>query len=164
MPISIREATAADFDQIWPIFHEVASAGETYGYRTDSTRNQAFYLWMEYPRCTYVAEEDGQILGSYYIKTNNEGPGAHVCNCGYMVSSAARGRGLATSMCEYSQAAAIKLGYLAMQFNFVASSNEGAVRLWNKLGFETVGRLPRAFKHPTKGYVDALVMYKWLGD
>jgi ribosomal protein S18 acetylase RimI-like enzyme len=81
-----------------------------------------------------------------------------------MVSSAARGKGLATSMCEYSQAAAKKLGYLAMQFNFVASSNEGAVRLWNKLGFETVGRLPRAFKHPTQGYVDALVMYKWLGD
>jgi ribosomal protein S18 acetylase RimI-like enzyme len=119
---------------------------------------------MEYPRCTYVAEEEGQVLGTYYIKTNNEGPGAHVCNCGYMVSSVARGKGLATSMCEYSQAAAKKLGYLAMQFNFVASSNEGAVRLWNKLGFETIGRLPRAFKHPTQGYVDALVMYKWLGD
>ncbi len=158
----IREARKEDFDAIWPFFHEIAAAGETYGYRPDSSKEEAFHLWMEYPRQTYVAEEDGEILGSYYIKTNNEGPGAHVCNCGYMVSSAARGKGLATSMCEHSQQEAIRLGYKAMQFNFVAASNEGAVRLWNKLGFETVGRLPKAFNHPNDGYVDALVMYKWL--
>ncbi len=107
-------------------------------------------------------EEDGKVLGTYYLKTNQQGPGDHVCNCGYMVSTAARERGLATAMCEHSQSIARELGYKAMQFNFVASSNEGAVRLWNKLGFETVGRLPKAFNHPSKGYVDALVMYKWL--
>ncbi len=114
---------------------------------------------MQLPRKTYVAEEKGQILGTYYIKTNRAGPGRHVCNCGYMVSSKARGKGLATSMCEHSQEIAIKLGYKAMQFNLVATSNDGAVRLWNKLGFDTVGRLPKAFSHPSKGYVDALVMY-----
>ena len=85
-----------------------------------------------------------------------------MCNCGYMVSSAARGKGLATTMCEHSQQVAIDLGYMAMQFNFVATSNEGAVRLWGKLGFDTVGQLPNAFKHPSLGYVDALVMFKWL--
>lgn len=164
MAVAIRAATAADFDQIWPIFYEVASAGDTYGYRRDTSRDQAFHLWMDYPRATYLAEDDGQVLGTYYIKTNNEGPGDHVCNCGYMVSSVARGKGLATSMCEHSQQEAIRLGYRAMQFNFVASSNEGAVRLWNRLGFETVGRLPGAFNHPKLGYVDALVMYKWLCD
>ena len=117
---------------------------------------------MQLPRKTYVAEEKGQILGTYYIKTNHPGPGSHVCNCGYMVSSRARGRGIATSMCEHSQEIAIKLGYKAMQFNLVAASNDGAVRLWTKLGFDTVGRLPKAFNHPSKGYVDALIMYKWL--
>lgn len=160
----IREATANDFDAIWPIFHEVVAAGETYGYDPQTTRESARELWMDYPRKTFVAEEEGKVLGTYYIKSNNAGPGAHVCNCGYMVSSAARGKGLATRMCEHSQEQALAMGYKAMQFNFVAASNEGAVALWTKLGFETVGRLPRAFDHPQQGLVDALVMYKWLAD
>jgi L-amino acid N-acyltransferase YncA len=158
----IREATIADFDQIWPIFHSIVAAGETYTYPRETTREQAISLWLEAPRKTFVAEENGEILGTYYIKTNQPGGGDHVCNCGYMVSSAARGRGLASSMCEHSQQIARSLGYLAMQFNFVASTNEGALRLWTKLGFETVGRLPKAFNHPVQGYVDAMVMYKWL--
>ena len=160
--MNIREATREDFDRIWPIFQEIASSGETYAYPRDTTKEQAFRLWMEMPRLTFVVEENDHILGTYYIKTNQAGPGDHVCNCGYMVSSTARGRGLATAMCEHSQAIAQELGYKAMQFNFVASSNEGAVRLWNRLGFVTTGRLPKAFKHPSIGYVDALVMYKWL--
>ena len=160
----IREATQEDFDQIWPIFHEIAVAGETYAYARDTTKEQARHLWMEYPRQTFVAEEDSRILGTYYLRTNYDGPGAHVCNCGYMVDAAARGRGLATSMCEHSQQEALKLGYKAMQFNFVAASNTDAVGLWTRLGFATVGRLPRAFNHPALGLVDALVMYKWLAD
>jgi L-amino acid N-acyltransferase YncA len=162
--MTIREATAADWDQIWPIFHEVVSAGDTYAYPMDTDRDEAFRIWIEAPAKTFVVEEAGQILGTYFIKTNQAGPGDHVCNCGYMVSSAARGRGLATAMCEHSQDVALQLGYRAMQFNFVATSNEGAVRLWNRLGFETVGRLPGAFRHPSRGFVDALVMYKWLGE
>lgn len=160
--MNIREAEGKDWDLIWPIFNEVVKAGETYAYETETTKDQAEKIWLDAPRKTFVAEENGKIYGTYYIKTNQAGPGNHVCNCGYMVSSIARGRGLATTMCEHSQEMALKLGYKAMQFNFVASSNEGAVRLWNKLGFETVGRLPSAFNHPTKGYVDALVMFKWL--
>jgi ribosomal protein S18 acetylase RimI-like enzyme len=160
--LNIREATREDFEQIWPFFQEIVAAGETYAYPRDITKEEALKLWLDTPRRTYVLEEDGQILGTYYIKTNQSGPGDHVCNCGYMVSSAARGRGLATAMCEHSQKIAQQLGYKAMQFNFVASSNESAVRLWHKLGFTTVGRLPKAFHHPSRGYVDALVMYKWL--
>lgn len=159
--MEIREAAEEDFDAIWPIFHEIASAGETYGYDVNTTKQEAFKLWMKYPRKTFVCEEDGEILGTYYIVTNHSGPGNHVCNCGYMVSSNARGRGLATKMCEHSQAVAKELGYKAMQFNFVAVSNQGAVRLWEKLGFEIVGRLPKAFNHPMQGFVDAVVMYKW---
>ncbi len=160
--MNIRVATKEDFDQIWPIFHEIAATGETYAYPRDIGREQALMLWIDTPRKTWVFEENGAILGTYYIKTNQPGPGSHVCNCGYMVSAAARGRGLATAMCEHSQKMAKSLGYKAMQFNFVVSSNEVAVKLWNRLGFATVGRLPKAFQHPSLGYVDALVMYKWL--
>lgn len=162
--MKIRPATVEDFDQIWPIFQEIATAGETYAYPRDISRDQAFRQWMEIPRQTYVLEVDGNILGTYYIKTNQEGPGGHVCNCGYMVASTARGRGLATTMCTHSQEEALRLGYKAMQFNFVASTNEGAIRLWTKLGFDTAGRLPGAFHHPDKGFVDAIVMYKWLEE
>lgn len=160
--MNIREASENDFDNIWLIFHEIVSAGETYAYSQDTTKEQALNIWIKTPRKTYVFEDNNKILGTYYLKTNQAGPGSHVCNCGYMVSSKARGRGLATSMCEHSQEIAKKLVYKAMQFNFVASSNEGAVRLWSKLGFDTVGKLPKAFNHPSKGYIDALVMYKWL--
>lgn len=160
--MNIREATSEDFRQIWPIFNEIVAAGETYAFPRDTTEEQALALWIDSPKQTYVFVEGGQILGTYFIRTNQAGPGDHVCNCGYMVASAARGRGVATAMCKHSQEIAIRLGYKAMQFNFVASSNEGAIRLWDKLGFITVGRLPKAFHHPSKGYVDALVMYKWL--
>lgn len=160
--MNIREATPADWGQTWPIFREVVSAGDTYAYEVDTSKEQAEKIWMHFPQKTYVSEENGQILGTYYLKTNQAGPGNHVCNCGYMVSAQARGKGLVTLMCEHSQQMAIDLGYKAMQFNFVVSSNEGAVYLWKKLGYETVGRLPKAFDHPVQGYVDALVMYKWL--
>ena len=160
--MNIRLATEQDLDLIWPIFNEVVSAGETYAYATDTSKIQAKKIWLETPRQTYVFEDEDGLMGTYYIKTNQAGPGQHVCNCGYMVSSKARGKGIATKMCEHSQQVAIELGYQAMQFNFVASSNEGAVHLWTKLGFETVGRLPKAFNHPKLGLVDALVMYKWL--
>ena len=160
--MKIREASENDFDKIWPIFHEIVSVGETYAYSQDTPKEQALNIWLKTPRKTFVFEENGNILGTYYLKTNQAGPGSHVCNCGYMVSSQARGKGLATAMCKHSQEVAKELGYKAMQFNFVASSNEGAVRLWARLGFEAVGKLPKAFNHPSKGYVDALVMYKWL--
>jgi L-amino acid N-acyltransferase YncA len=162
--LRVREAHAADFDSVWPIFHEVVAAGDTYSYDPDTTREEAFAHWMEKPRQTFVVEDGGQILGTYYIKTNHDGGGRHVCNCGFMVSAAARGRGLAKLMCEHAQAVAIELDYQAMQFNFVVASNTGAVRLWQKLSFEIVGTLPKAFNHPEIGYVDAYVMYKWLSE
>ncbi|MDX1474359.1 MAG: GNAT family N-acetyltransferase [Reinekea sp.] len=158
----IREAKKQDWNAIWPIFQSIVSAGETYGFAPDTSKQQAEKIWLEAPRKTFVVENEGEILATYYLKTNHTGPGSHVCNCGYMVSPLARGKGLATIMCEHSQQIGRELGYKAMQFNFVASSNEGAVRLWHRLGFETVGCLPKAFNHPVQGYVDAFVMYKWL--
>jgi len=161
--MEIREYREGDFEQIWPIFHEIVSAGETYPYPRDMTKIEAFQQWVEVPRATYIAEENNKILGTYYIRTNQPGLGSHVCNCGYMVHSAVRGRGIATRMCRHSQQVGKALGYLAMQYNLVVSTNTDAVRLWNKLGLETVGTLPKAFNHPIHGLVDALIMYKWLG-
>ncbi|MBW2544682.1 MAG: GNAT family N-acetyltransferase [Deltaproteobacteria bacterium] len=160
--MNIREATTQDFEDIWPIFHEIVSAGETYAYDPQTTREDAFNIWMTQPHKTFVIEEADIVLGTYYLKRNQPGLGGHVCNCGYMVSAEARGRGLATSMCEHSQKMAIELGYRAMQFNLVVATNRGAIRLWEKLGFEIAGRLPKAFMHSSEGLVDAVIMYKWL--
>lgn len=160
--ITLRPATTEDFDQIWPIFNAVVAKGDTYTYPRDMEKEQAFDIWMKAPRLSFVAEYEGAIVGTYFLKTNQSGGGDHVCNCGYMVAPAARGQGVAALMCEHSQTVAKELGYRAMQFNFVVSSNESAVHLWSKLGFTTVGRLPLAFHHPQLGYVDALVMFKSL--
>lgn len=160
--IDLRPMTEADFDAFWPTLQAVAAAQETYAYDPAMSREQARQLWLDLPLHTLVAEEDGVLLGSYYLKANAAGPGSHVCNCGYMVTEAARGRGVARLMCEHSQQLARTSGFLAMQFNSVVASNEVAVALWTKLGFDTVGRLPKAYRHARLGLVDCLVMYKWL--
>jgi|TARA_R110000851_G_scaffold71336_1_gene158809 ribosomal protein S18 acetylase RimI-like enzyme len=162
--ITIRLAREADFAALWPIVRDVIRAGDTYAIEPGLTREAVRALWMEAPRATYVAERGGEVLGTYYLKTNQAGGGAHVCNAGYMVAETARGQGIARAMCLHSQDEARELGYLAMQFNFVVETNRGAIALWQSLGFETVGHLPRAFRHPQAGLVDARVMYKWLGE
>ena len=123
----IRIATTGDFEQIWHFFKPIAEAGETYAFDREVTKDKAFDIWMTLPNRTYVYEKDGEILGSYYLKTNQSGGGAHVCNYGYMLYEATRGQGVATQMCEHSQEVARELGYLAMQFNFVVSTNSGAI-------------------------------------
>jgi ribosomal protein S18 acetylase RimI-like enzyme len=126
------------------------------------SEGDALAYWLAADKETFVAEENGVILGTYFIRSNQAGGGAHVCNCGYITSAAATGRGIARLMCQHSLNHARARGYRAMQFNFVVSTNERAVRLWESLGFEIVGRLPLAFKHPIHGYVDALVMFQSL--
>ena len=160
--IGIRPATAADFDLIWPLLRDVFRAGDTYAVDPAISKADAERYWMTQARATYVAEGSDGVVGTYYVKTNQPGGGAHICNCGYIVSPAARGQGVAAQMCLHSQDVATQLGYQAMQFNFVLASNEGAVRLWRRLGFATVGTIPDAFDHPMRGMVAAYVMYKRL--
>lgn len=162
--IHIRPMTASDFEGFWPTFQAIVSAQQTYAYEPATTQEQALQLWFHTPLHTLVAEEDGVLLGSYYLKANAAGPGSHVSNCGYMVSEVARGRGVARQMCEHSQQLARESGFSAMQFNSVVVSNEVAVALWHSLGFETVGRIPRAYRHKQLGLVDCLVMFKWLAN
>lgn len=152
--------TALLFEQFWPVFAAVIQAEETYAYDPQMTFEQAYELWCRLPQECYVAVAGGVVLGSYYIKPNAAGPGAHICNCGYMVAQAARGRGLATLLCNHSQERAQALGFKAMQFNAVVASNTVAVALWQKLGFSIVGRVPQAYQHKQLGAVDTLIMYK----
>jgi ribosomal protein S18 acetylase RimI-like enzyme len=161
--ITLRKFEPADWPAVWALLEPVFRAGDTYAFPTDISAAEAHGLWIEAPAATFVAQDDGgTIIGTYYIKANQPGAGSHVCNCGYIVGERARGQGVATVMCEHSQREAVRRGFRAMQFNFVVSTNEGAVRLWQKLGYDIVGTLPGAFKHPTQGFVDAFVMYKRL--
>lgn len=139
-------------------------AGDTYAIDPDITAEQAYQLWISAPAATFVASENNHILGTYYIKANQAGNGRHVCNCGYVVSEQARGKGIARLMCEHSQQQAIELGFRAMQYNCVVATNTAAIKLWQRCGFDIVGQLPQAFCHPQQGYVDAFVMYKSLVD
>jgi ribosomal protein S18 acetylase RimI-like enzyme len=162
--ITVRKFEEDDWPAIWALIEPVFRSGETYAFSTEISEAEAHRIWIEAPTATYVAQDDsGAALGTYYIKPNQPGSGSHVCNCGYIVGEHARGMGVATLMCEHSQREAVRRGFRAMQFNLVVSTNEGAVRLWLKLGYEIVGTLPGAFEHPREGFVDAFVMYKQLG-
>jgi L-amino acid N-acyltransferase YncA len=158
----IREAAASDGDAIWKILEPIIRGGDTYTLTADMKREDALAYWNSPGREVFVAEENGEILGTYYLRVNQKGGGAHVANCGYMTAPWASGRGVARAMCQHSLEYAKTRGFRAMQFNFVVSSNERAVRLWQSMGFEIVGRLPGAFVHPALGAVDALVMYRHL--
>ena len=159
----IRRFQESDWQAVWPLLHATFAAGDTYAFAPDSSEADIHKAWVEVPLATYVARApDGQLLGTYILKANQPGLGSHVCNCGYVVSPAAQGQGVATALCEHSQREAVAMGFLAMQFNLVVATNTRAVRLWQKLGFATVGTLPRAFRHQTLGLVDAFVMYKEL--
>jgi ribosomal protein S18 acetylase RimI-like enzyme len=158
----IRKAEIADAQAIAAIILPTIRDGATYSLDPDLSEADALAYWMGADKETFVAEDEGDVVGTYYMRPNQAGGGRHVCNCGYMTNPAAAGRGIATRMCEHSLGHARDRRYRAMQFNFVVSTNEGAIRLWQRMGFEIAGRLPDAFRHPSKGFVDALVMFQTL--
>lgn len=160
--MNIRLATKEDRPVVWSIIEPVIRSGETYALDPDMGRGDALDYWFGADKATFVAEGDEGVLGTFYIRTNQAGGGSHICNCGFITSANATGKGVARRMCEYSIEYAKLKGYLGMQFNFVVSNNHRAVDLWKSLGFDVVGRLPKAFNHPSEGYVDALVMFKSL--
>ena len=165
MTLSIRPFHSNDWPALWAILQATIAKGDTYTFSMQANEAEILNTWVHVPAATFVAcGAEGQILGSYFIKANQPGNASHVSNCGYVVAEVARGQGIAARMCEHSQAIALELGFLAMQFNFVVSTNSAAVGLWQRLGFEIVGTLQRAFRHPQLGFVDALVMYKWLAE
>jgi len=162
MQVIIRPIAPTDEAAVWGVLSPIFRAGDTYAIDPDISRKTALSYWASAPHMAYVATENNIILGTYYIGPNQQGGGAHVCNCGFATAAMARGKGIAQKMLDHALSQARTQGYRAMQFNFVVTSNSAAIHLWHKARFKTVGRLPLAFKHPQKGYVDALVMYKTL--
>lgn len=160
--MTIREATEDDWPTVWAMFRSVAAGGDVFAYDESTTEDVARKLWFDPPSICFVAERGERLVGSYFLRPNQPGRGAHVANGGYMVIPEARGQGAASAMCEHSIATARQLGFAAIQFNFVVASNAAAVRVWEKLGFAVVGRLPGAFRHKELGFVDALVMFRTL--
>jgi GNAT superfamily N-acetyltransferase len=164
--VVIRPYARDDWDAVWAILEPVFRAGETYPLPRDISSADARDAWTSGAKHVFVAEDEstGRFVGTYYLRPNFDGAASHICNCGYVVSEQARGRGVAARMCEHSQAEAIARGYRAMQYNFVVSTNHGAVHLWQKMGFAIIGTVPEAFRHPRFGFVDAHIMYKRLGS
>jgi len=158
----IRSATASDAESLWAIIGPVIHAGETYALPSGWSREDALAYWFSPDHAVFVAEDEGRVLGTYYLHANQRGGGSHVANCGYMVDAQASGRGVASAMARHSLEQARSAGFTAMQFNFVVSSNMRAIALWQRLGFEIRGSLPGAFHHPTMGMIDALVMHRQL--
>lgn len=162
MSASIRAAADTDWPLIWALFRRAAESGEVFAYDERTTEETARKLWVDAPAAAFVCEVDGTFAGTYYVRPNQPGRGAHVANAGYMVEPAFRGRGLAASMCEHSLATARARGFTAMQFNFVVSTNAAAVRAWQKCGFAVIGTLPGAYRHRDSGFVDVFVMWRAL--
>lgn len=158
----IRETTKQDFEVFWPTFESIVKAQETYAFEPNMNFEEAYELWCISSSKSFIFEESGQILGSYFMRPNGVGPSGHICNCGYMVGEMARGKGIARTLCEHSQKIAIELGFQAMQFNSVVSANEIAVSLWQKLGFQIIGTVPSGYLHGRLGYVDTHIMHKQL--
>jgi ribosomal protein S18 acetylase RimI-like enzyme len=158
----LREIGANEFARVWPMFHAVIAAGDTYSYPPDLGMEQACEWWTTAPSRCFIAERDGDVLGCYMLRPNQPGLGDHVANAGYMVSPAARGQGIASKMCEHSLQQARAAGFTAMQFNFVVSTNTSAVRLWQRHGFQIVGQVPGAFRHDQHGPTDVYVMHRIL--
>jgi len=160
--VKIRPATDADRETIWNVFREVVAVGDTYAFDPGMSREDALAYWFGTGTHTFVVENDRRVVGTYILKANQAGPGAHVANAAYMVAKDARGLGVGRKMAKHSLTEARQLGFRAMQFNFVVSTNASAIHLWQQLGFKIVGTLPSAFRHPEAGYVDVYVMFRSL--
>jgi len=160
--VVIRRARQNDRAAIWAILEPVLRAGETYTQPRDISRDAALDYWDRADHEVFVSEDGGRILGTYFLSPNQAGGGSHVANCGYMTAPASQGRGVGRAMLEHSMSRARERSFRAMQFNFVVSTNHRAISTWQAYGFEIVGRLPLAFRHPDLGFVDALVMYRQL--
>lgn len=160
--LSIRKADSQDQDTLWEIICPIIRTGGTYVFDPNSSREKMLDYWINDDKITYVAEIEGVFLGTFYLKANQPDLGNHVCNAGFMVSEKASGKGIGKAMGKFAMLEAKRLGFEAMQFNFVIKTNEKAVVLWKSLGFEVIGEIPEAYRHPLLGLVPALIMYQKL--
>jgi GNAT superfamily N-acetyltransferase len=159
-----RIATNEDEESLWGILEPMVRRGGTYVFSLDTSKESLMGYWMGTDKSTFLVERDGELLGTFYLKSNQEGLGDHICNAGFVVAPAAEGQGIGRWMGELAQAEAKSRGFLAMQFNFVIKSNQRAVQLWKSLGFAVIGEIPEAYRHPELGLVPALIFHKKLSN
>lgn len=159
--MKIRPATPADHDAIWSMLEPVFRAADTYAIDPSISREDALAYWTA--EHAYIAKENGRLLGTYYIRRNQKGGGSHVCNCGYITARGSEGKGVARAMLAHSLIEAKRLGFEAMQYNFVLATNTRAIDTWKRAGFAEIGRIPRAFRLTGGDYTDALVLHRFLG-
>lgn len=160
--LEIRKAVEADKPQVWKIIESVISTGDTYIFYPNSPQEKMLAYWFSNEKKTYVALSENKIVGTFFLKDNQPDLGSHIANAGYMVAPEAKGKRIGKAMAEFSFEEAKRIGYRAMQFNFVVKSNEVAVKLWQNLGFEIIGEIPEAFQHAENGLTNALIMYRKL--
>ena len=160
--VDIRTATESDKRDIWKIIEAVISTGDSYVFDPETPKREMIAYWFSPQKHVYVAKQDGRVVGTFWIKANQPGLGSHVCNAAYMVAPDAAGQGVGRRMAEFSFDEARRLGFTAMQFNFVVKSNTAAVRLWESIGMEIIGEIPDAFDHRRNGMTNALIMYRKL--
>lgn len=158
----VRKAEVNDQEAVWQILKSIIERGDTFTFYPDWSKEEMLAYWFDESKHTYVVLDEDKIVGTFYIQDNQLGLGSHIANAGYGVASNSRGKGIGRKMGEFSLQEAKRLGYTAMQFNLVVKSNETAVKLWKDLGFDIIGEIPRAFKHTTRGYTNAYIMYKAL--
>ena len=163
-PLRIRDARPEDWDAIWPFFHEIVAAGETYVYDRDMTEAEGRRIWMVGPpgRTTVATDPEGDVLGTANMYANRGGPGSHVASASFMVDPRRAGGGVGRALGEDMIAWARANGFRAIQFNAVVETNQRAVALWRSLGFEVLTSVPEAFHHPRHGYVGLLIMHRFL--
>lgn len=162
--IEISPADSADFEEIWALFHTMVKQGDTYVYAPNTSRTEAYTLWMTEPEQTFVALDDDDLVGTYILKKNQPGLGSHVASAEFIIAPALRHHGVGKLLCQHAIEQARTAGYKAMQFNFIVSSDEKTIRMWQSLGFNIVGTVPQAFHHQSLGYIDAHIMYQWIAE
>ncbi|MEV0642817.1 GNAT family N-acetyltransferase [Streptomyces sp. NPDC050619] len=158
----IREAVAEDWPRIWPFWHRIVAAAETYAWDPDTSEAAARALWMAPAKTVYVVEDaTGAVVASAYLTPNYGGPAARIANAGFMVDPDQAGRGIGRALAEHLLSAAEAAGYRGMVFNAVVETNP-AVKLWTSLGFTVLGTVPDAYEHPRHGWVGLHIMHKAL--
>lgn len=160
--LEIRSAKKNDEDSLWSVIEPIIRAGGTYVFSPQSSREKIMSYWLNEDKKTYIALIEGKAVGTFYIKANQPDLGDHICNAGFMVDPEQKGKGIGRRLGQFAISEAKALGYQAMQFNFVISSNHSAVSLWKSLGFQVIGEIPQAYRHPSHGLVSALIFFKKL--
>ncbi len=163
MPLQIDQQQEKDWPEVWAVLEPAFRAGESYPLPLDVSESDAKEYWIKKDGFNAVARnEAGELVGIYYLRPDQGGPGSHICNAGYVIAEQARRKGYAVELCLQSQDQARAMGFKGMKYNLVVASNKGALKAWKKAGMEIIGTVPGAFRHPRLGLTDAYILFKSL--